>query len=88
MNKTILELYSLINDRILMTPAHQEKIHALAIAKMAVLNALEQQTQKDIVTLLDVYTSIDGERQTLHEQLVFEAALELGMKLGRLSVTA
>ena len=88
MNKTILELYSLINDRILMPPAHQEKIHALAIAKMAVLNELEQQTQKDIVTLLDVYTSIDGERQTLHEQLVFEAALELGMKLGRLSITA
>ena len=55
---------------------------------MAVLNELEQQTQKDIVTLLDVYTSIDGERQTLHEQLVFEAALELGMKLGRLSITA
>ena len=88
MNRTVADLYALVNERISATRIHQEKIHALAVAKMAILNELEQQTGKDVIALVDVYTSIDGERQELHEQLIFEAALELGMELGRLGTTA
>lgn len=86
MNRTIAELYALICERISTTPDHQEKIHALAIAKMAILDELEQLTEKDIIPLLDVYTSLDGERQELREQMIFEAALEFGMELGRMSL--
>lgn len=86
MNRTIAELYALICERISTTPNHQEKIHALAIAKMAILDELEQLTEKDIIPLLDVYASLDGERQELREQMIFEAALEFGMELGRMSV--
>ncbi|MBD5132954.1 MAG: hypothetical protein HDT38_00545 [Clostridiales bacterium] len=86
MNVMIAELYTLICERISTTPNHQEKIHALAIAKMAVLNELEQLTEKDILPLFDVYTSLDGERQELREQMIFEAALEFGMELGRMAV--
>lgn len=86
MNRTIAELYALICERISTTPNHQEKIHALAIAKMAILDELEQLTKKDIIPLLDVYASLDGERQELREQMIFEAALEFGMELGRMSV--
>lgn len=86
MNRTIAELYALICERISTTLNHQEKIHALAIAKMAILDELEQLTEKDIIPLLDVYTSLDGERQKLREQIIFEAALEFGMELGRMSV--
>lgn len=88
MNRTIAELYTLICEQVSTTPNHQEKIHALAIAKMAVLDELEQLTGKDIMPLLDVYTSLDGERQALREQMIFEAALELGMELGRLEFKA
>lgn len=86
MNRTIAELYALICERISTTPNHQEKIHALAIAKMDILDELEQLTEKDIIPLLDVYASLDGERQELREQMIFEAALEFGMELGRMSV--
>ncbi len=86
MNRTIAELYALICERISTTPNHQEKIHALAIAKMAIGDELEQLTEKDIIPLLDVYASLDGERQKLREQMIFEAALEFGMELGRMSV--
>lgn len=86
MNRTIAELYTLVCEQVSTTPNHQEKIHALAIAKMAVLDELEQLTEKDITPLLDVYTSLDGERQELREQMIFEAALEFGMEMGRMSV--
>lgn len=86
MNRTIAELCALICERISTTPDHQEKIHALAIAKMAILDELEQLTEKGIIPLLDVYTSLDGERQELREQMIFEAALEFGMELGRMSL--
>ena len=82
------DLRMLVDERISATKDYQEKIRALAIAKIAVMNELEQQTEKNVVPLLDVYTSIDGERQELHEQMVFEAALKLGMELGRLGIRA
>lgn len=69
-------------------PVYQEKIRALAIAKLAVLEELRQEMGQDAVPLLDVYSSLDGERQELREQMVFEAALELGIELGRLGVKA
>lgn len=53
---------------------------------MDILDELEQLTEKDIIPLLDVYASLDGERQELREQMIFEAALEFGMELGRMSV--
>lgn len=84
MTKIMIELYTQINEQITISSAHQEKLRALAIAKMAILNELEQQTEKDMAALLDVYTSIDGERQELHNQRLFEAALKLGMELGSL----
>lgn len=87
-NKIMMELYTFAMDRISVTPDYQEKIRALAIAKMAVLNELQQETEKEIVALLDVYMSLDGERQEMREQKVFETALELGMELGRLGLSS
>ena len=86
MNKIMMELYTFAIDRISVTQVYQEKIRALAIAKMAILNELQQETEKEIAALLDVYTSLDGERQEMREQIVFETALELGMELGRLGL--
>ena len=88
MNRMVTDLYTLISEQISITPGHQEKIRALAIAKIAILDELQQLSEKDIAPLLDIYTSLDGTRQELHEQLVFEAALELGIELGRMSVKA
>lgn len=88
MNKILMELYTFATDRLSVTPDYQEKIRALAIAKMAILNELEQETGEKIASLLDVYTSLDGERQEMREQMVFKAALELGMQLGRLGIKA
>ena len=85
-NKIMMELYTFAIDRISAAPDYQEKIRALAIAKIAILNELQQETEKEIAALLDVYTSLDGERQELREQIVFETALELGMELGRLGL--
>ena len=84
MSKIMTELYTFAIDRISAAPDYQEKIRALAIAKMAILNELQQETEKEIAALLDVYTSLDGERQELQEQIVFET--ELGMELGRLGL--
>lgn len=86
MDKTMMELYTFAIDRISVTPDYQEKIRALAIAKMDILDELQQETEKEIAALLDVYTSLDGKRQELREQIVFETALELGMELGRLGL--
>ena len=86
MNEIMTELYTFATDKISVTPDYQKKIQALAIAKLAILNELEQQAGKDATILLDVYTSLDGERQELREQMVFRSALELGMELGKLRV--
>lgn len=86
MNKIMSDLYTFTTDRISVTPGYQEKIRALAIAKMAVINELQQETEKELVSLLDVYASLDGERQELREQMVFQSAFELGMELGRLGI--
>ena len=88
MNQTIANLYTLVCERISITPSHQEKIHALALAKIAILDELKQLSGEDIMPLLDVYMSLDGQRQELHEQMLFEAALGLGLELGRLKFTA
>lgn len=85
-NKIMMELYTFAIDKISVTPDYQEKIRAIAIAKMAILNELQQETEKEMAALLDVYTSLDGERQEMREQIVFETALELGMELGRLGL--
>ncbi len=51
MTKIMTELYTQINEQITISSAHQEKLRALAIAKMAILTELEQQTEKDMAAL-------------------------------------
>ena len=86
MNKILMELYTFATDRLFVAPDYQEKIRALAMAKLAILNELEQETGEKIAALLDVYSSLDGERQEMREQMVFKAGLDLGMELGRLGI--
>ncbi|MCI8698736.1 MAG: hypothetical protein HFF29_06485 [Oscillospiraceae bacterium] len=87
MNKAASALYALANENIAVTPEYQEQIRAFAKAKLAVLEELELISGKSATVLLDTYTSLDGRRETLHEEMIFEAALKLGMELGRLTLT-
>ena len=85
MTNTLEELYTLIDGRVSATPNYQVKLHTLAKAKLAILEELNQLAGENFTALLDVYSSLDGEREELHRQMLFEAALELGMELGRMA---
>lgn len=88
MNKAVSALYALANENIAITPEYQNQIRAFAKAKLAILEELELLSGKNVAVLLDTYTSLDGKRETLHEEMIFEAALKLGMELGRMTLTA
>ena len=85
MTNTLEELYTLIDGQISISPSYREELCALAKAKLAILEELNQLAGENFTALLDVYTSLDGEREQMHRKKLFEAALELGMELGRMA---
>lgn len=88
MNKAIMALYTLTTENMIATPSYTEKMKALAKAKLAVLDELGQLAGENAAALLDAYTSLDSDREELRGQIIFEAALKLGIELGRLTLTA
>lgn len=85
MTSTIETLYTLINDRLSVSPRYQENLCAIAKAKLAVLDELEQLAGKEAAALLDVYSTLEAERTEQHDLALFEAALKLGMELGAIT---
>lgn len=84
MSNTMEELYDLVNMGVSNNCDKKEKLHTLAMAQMALLEELEPQEYERTKALVDVYQSLEAERHSLHEKALFQAALELGMELGRL----
>ena len=84
MSDTLQELYRLICETIRIAPEYQEKYRALARAKLAVLDELERDSGPEHRALMDVLGSLDGQTEELHELALFQAALLLGLELGRL----
>ena len=84
MSNTMEELYDLINMDVSNNCDYKEQLCALAMAKLALLEELEPEERQWTRALMDVYESLESERQTLHEKALFRATLEFGMELGRL----
>jgi len=85
MNPSLQHLYQTVNEDIMISCTYREKIATLATAKATLLDRLDEICDKEARALVDVYTLLDEERQTLHEQALFESALTLGIQLGQLN---
>ena len=82
---TILqELYHLACETIQVDPEYQDKHRALARAKLALLDQLEEDLGPERLALMDALNSLDGEAQELYQLALFQAALCFGLELGRL----
>ncbi len=84
MTQNLEQLYYLINDEVMRSCNFRDKLVALAEAKVVLGKRLDELCGEEGSALLDVYGQLESERQTLHEQGLFTAALSLGMELGRL----
>ncbi len=85
MSPSLQHLYESVNEDVMISRPYQEKIAALATAKLTLLNHLDELCNSEARALVEVYTLLEAECQTLHEQALFESTLSLGIQLGRLN---
>jgi len=64
-----------------------QKLKALAVAKLAILEELNHRCGHDFLPLMDVLASLDAQTSELHSRALFFAAFEAGMELGRLQIS-
>ena len=84
MSEALEKLYELVERTTHIGEGQQEKLKALAKAKIAVLKEIELSGKGEKVELLDVLASLDGQTQELREKALFQEALAIGLELGRL----
>lgn len=88
MTTTMEQLYDMVSQSTHVEREQMPKFQALAKAKLAVLEEIGGSSGgKDCIPLWDVLSSLEGQTEELHSQALFQAALRLGMELGRMSVS-
>lgn len=88
MTTTMEQLYDMVSQSTHVEQEQMPKFQALARAKLAILGELEKDPGRgDNVELWDVLSSLEGQTEELRSQALFQAALRLGMELGRMSVS-
>lgn len=84
MSPSLQHLYHTVNDDISRSCPYRDELVALATAKETLMDRLKELTNNESWALVDVYVTLDEQRQELHEQALFQAALSLGLQLGQL----
>lgn len=87
MPNTMEELYWVVREQVDSDPEYRKKQHALSVATLAVVEELETLCGEKYVALLDVMGGLDDSAREQHEKALFRAALQMGMQLGRMSVS-
>ena len=87
MSNTMEELYWVVREQVDSDPEYRKKRHVLSVATLAVVEELETLCGEKYVALLDVMGGLDDSARELHEKALFRAALQMGMQLGRMSVS-
>ena len=86
MSDILDQLYYHFSETAALDEEAEEKLKALAVAKLAVLEEMERRCDGGFLPLMDVLGSLDAQASELHSRALFFAAIRTGMELGRLQV--
>ena len=86
MSDMLDQLYYHFTETVELNEEDTKKLKALAVAKLAVLEELNQRYDDDCRPLIEVLDALEAQTSELHSRALFRYALETGMALGRLQV--
>ena len=87
MSDMLDQLYHHFTETVSLDEEGIQKMKALAVAKLAVLEELNQRCDDDCRPLIEVLDALEAQTSELHSRALFRYALETGMALGRLQVS-